>query len=410
MKIIISHPTSNQNSRAVVNGILNAQMLYEFHTGVATFQGDFFNKLSSVGPFKELCRRHFELELKPFTKTAPVMELGRLAASKFGIESLVKHETGLFSVDSVYQNLDKKVAKSLKKSSQNGLDAVYAYEDGAYYSFKEAKKQHIRCLYDLPIGYWRAARRLLENEIHMWPEWASTLTGFMDSESKLQRKDKELALADTIFVASSFTAKSLKDYPDTLAPIKVIPYGFPKAIKSRTYTMGNRPLKLLFVGGLSQRKGIANMFAAVDNLLPDVELTVIGRKSTEDCIPLNKALEKHHWIPSLSHDAVLEQMQAHDVLLFPSLFEGFGMVITEAMSQGTPVITTDRTVGPDLITHDVNGWLVEAGSTEDLQECIAALIKNPKKIEEVGNAALETAKQRPWHKYGDELAEAISKG
>ena len=102
-------------------------------------------------------------------------------------------------------------------------------------------------------------------------------------------------------------------------------------------------------------------------------------------------------------------MREHDVLVFPSLFEGFGLVITEAMSQGTPVITTDRTAGPDLITHGENGWLIKAGSTEDLQQAIEALIGKPDVIAANGRAAMETAKKRPWEKYGQELSDAIVK-
>jgi glycosyltransferase involved in cell wall biosynthesis len=41
-------------------------------------------------------------------------------------------------------------------------------------------------------------------------------------------------------------------------------------------------------------------------------------------------------------------MRVNDVLVFPSLFDGFGMVITEAMSQGTPVIVSERSAGPGL--------------------------------------------------------------
>ncbi|WP_235841632.1 glycosyltransferase family 4 protein [Confluentibacter sediminis] len=407
IKILVAHPTSNQNSRAAVNGLLKAEMLNEFYTTIAAFPGDTLDKLSTIGPFKEISRRQFESELKPFTKTSPYMEIGRLVSSRLGIKSLIKHETGVLSVDAIYQSLDIKIANKLKKASKQGLNAIYAYEDGALNSFKKAKEYGIECLYDLPIGYWRYAQKLLSGEQERWPDWSSTLTGFMDSEAKLERKDQELALADRIFVASSFTAKSLGEYPGKLAPVKVIPYGFPEPIKTREYNMGNRPLKLLFVGGLSQRKGIANMFAAVENLLPHVELTVVGRKSTDDCVPLNKALLKHKWIPSLPHDQILKLMQDHDVLLFPSLFEGFGLVITEAMSQGTPVITTDRTAGPDLIEHGHNGWLVQAGSIDALQDCIQLLINKPEKIAEAGKAAIETARKRPWSVYGQELAEAI---
>ena len=119
------------------------------------------------------------------------------------------------------------------------------------------------------------------------------------------------------------------------------------------------------------------------------------------------ALARHRWIPSLPHADILRIMQAHDVLVFPSLFEGFGLVITEAMSQGTPVITTDRTAGPDLIEHGRNGWLVEAGSTTALQAAIEELLRRPESIAEAGRAAQETARRRPWAVYGQELAAAL---
>jgi glycosyltransferase involved in cell wall biosynthesis len=236
------------------------------------------------------------------------------------------------------------------------------------------------------------------------------LTGFGDSERKLARKDEELRLADIIFVASSFTAKTLEDYSGKLAPVKVIPYGFPTVNPTRNYEKVNnsKPLKLLFVGGLSQRKGIADIFAAVQNLGKKVELTVVGRKATENCIALNNALSKHKWIPSLPHSEILKLMSMHDVLLFPSLFEGFGLVITEAMSQGTPVITTDRTAGPDLIENGKNGWIVDAGSTEKLQDCIEEILTRRADVPEIGREAMNTAQKRPWEVYGQELSKAIS--
>jgi len=410
MKVIISHPTGNAFFRAAADGLYQADMLSGLRTTVATFPGNVFDRLSAFGPFSEFKRRRYNPELRGLTKAWPLHELGRIAASKIDLQNLIKQEIGIFSVDGVYRDLDKRVAASLKNMAKNSTDAVYAYEDGALYSFREAKKLQMQCLYDLPIGYWRTAKRLLELEYDRWPEWRPTLISFGDSEAKLARKDEELLLADKIFVASAFTASTLKDYPGKLAPIEVIPYAFPPVVGSREYVSasGSKPLKILFVGGLSQRKGIADLFAAAENLKKYVELTVVGKKiSNEPCPALDQALAKHRWIPSLPHDAVLKLMHEHDVLVFPSLFEGFGLVITEAMSQGTPVITTDRTAGPDLIRHGENGWLVEAGSTVALQNAIENLIQKPEQIAEVGRAAMLSAAKRPWKVYGEELVEAI---
>ncbi|MEO6520470.1 MAG: glycosyltransferase family 4 protein [Mucilaginibacter sp.] len=409
MKVLLSHPTGNAFARAAALGLYKADMLAGFRTTVATFPGNIFDRISVLPPFSEFKRRQYDPLLQPLTKSWPLLELGRFAASKAGLKSLTQHETGSLSVDAVYHDIDKRVAKSLKNTLKKG-DAVYAYEDGALFSFREAKRLGIKSLYDLPIGYWRTARKLLDVERDRWPEWVPTLTGFGDSEEKLALKDEEILLADHIFVASTFTANTLKDYPGKLAPVKVIPYAFPPVYSSREYvSFNNRSLKVLFVGGLSQRKGIADLFAAVESIGNKVELTVVGRKASDSCPALDKELSKCRWIPSLPHQEVLKLMREHDVLVFPSLFEGFGLVITEAMSQGTPVITTDRTAGPDLIKHGENGWLIEAGSTQALKQAIEELLYSPEIIESAGRAAMATARLRTWEIYGQELAEAIIK-
>ena len=385
-----------------------AGLLAQFGTTLAVDTENPLLKLLPGNIRKELLRRSYPLkETQIYSR--PFLELSRFILPKVGLSNAVKHEVGFASVDKVYGDMDRAAGTYLSKlNKKQKVDAVYAYEDGALDTFLSAKKMGISCIYDLPIGYWRSARILLKTEQERWPEWSATLTGFRDSEKKLARKDNELKEADIIFVASSFTAKTLKDYPGKLPAVAVIPYGFPAVTSGRTYPdLSGRALKLLFVGGLSQRKGIADLFAAVGNIGPRVELTVVGRKTNAECPALDHALKQHKWIASLPHEEVLQLMREHDVLVFPSLFEGFGLVITEAMSQGTPVITTDRTAGPDLITHNVNGWIVEAGNTAALQSQIEKLLEKPASVAAAGKAAMEKASERPWEKYGKELSDAI---
>lgn len=412
MKVLLHHPTGNANVRAAVDGLFQADMLADFYTSIATFPGNGLDYLSALPPLAELRRRRFNPALRAKTRIWPWREVGRLVAARTGLHRLITHETGPFCIDAVYHSVDQRVAAQLSQVvRRQEVDALYAYEDGAADSFARAKALGIQCFYDLPIGYWRAARRLLSSEQERWPEWVATLGGLLDSAPKLARKDEELRLADRIFVASQFTADTLQDFPSPLSPIEVIPYGFPAVTTTRSYIglQNSRPLKLLFVGGLSQRKGIADLFSVADALQPRVELTVVGHKSTHNCPALNAALTRHRWIPSLPHAEVLALMREQDVLVFPSLFEGFGLVITEAMSQGTPVITTNRTAGPDLIEHGYNGWIVEAGNTAALQEAVTKLLVRPQLIAQAGQAARETARRRPWEVYGQELAGALAR-
>jgi glycosyltransferase involved in cell wall biosynthesis len=409
MKIIVSHPTLNANSKNLVIGLLKSRLLFELLVAIAIFPGQLLHKLGSKPKLKDLKRRSLDKTWQPYTRSKSFFEFGRLLASKLKLEFLLTHEKGFFCIDRVYEKHDKWVASNLSKAKKEGVTGVYAYEDGALISFVKAKQLGIKCIYDLPIGYWKSARLLMQKEFEINPEWSSTLTGFNDSPSKLDKKDKELALADVIFVASSFTKKTLNEYPGILPEIKVIPYGFPKVNQKKQYRpLVNRKLKILFIGGLSQRKGLSYLFEAVEGLENKVELTIVGHKAVLNCNALNIALEQHHWIPSLSHDKVLDCMNEHDVFVFPSLFEGFGLVITEAMSQGVPVITTDRTAGPDLIEDGVDGWIVPASSSIAIKEILESILDKPELLEQFGLAAQAKAKNRPWSVYGQEMSDALS--
>lgn len=220
MKIIVSHPTGNMNTRAAIVGFRKQNLLYKFYTCIACFEKSWLYKLSKISFFKEFRRRSYDTTLEKVTKTYPWRELGRQISQRFKIRRFIKHEIGIFSVDNVYKTLDKHVANNIKKNHKD-IAAIYAYEDCALHSFLEAKKLKKLCIYDLPIGHWRSMRELLSIEKERNPEWGMTIGGFNDSEEKLNRKDEELLLADKIYVASTFTKKTLELFPQKLNDIEV---------------------------------------------------------------------------------------------------------------------------------------------------------------------------------------------
>ena len=180
-----------------------------------------------------------------------------------------------------------------------GLRGIYAYEDGALASFRKARQLGLSTIYELPIGYWRCYRELMEEEKSLQPEWAVTLQGAADSDEKLRRKDEELALATDIVVPSEFVRGTLRKAGPLEARITVLPYGapaVPSGVRIEKRTMRGK-LKVLFVGGLSQRKGLSYLLQAVKRLHSGVELTLVGRRVAE-CRPLDEALRIHRWIPS----------------------------------------------------------------------------------------------------------------
>ncbi len=78
-------------------------------------------------------------------------------------------------------------------------------------------------------------------------------------------------------------------------------------------------------------------------------------------------------------------------LIFPTLCDGFGMVATEAWSQGTPVITTMRAGASDLLRDGENGLLVEAASADDIERALQRCLDNPKLLSSMRESSLATA-------------------
>jgi glycosyltransferase involved in cell wall biosynthesis len=321
----------------------------------------------------------------------------RLFAGGVGFSS--RHETGAFSIDAVFRALDKTVADHLRKI--HNIRAIYVYEDGALQSFRAARDRNFQRIYDLPIGYWRVGQRVFAEEAEREPEWAPTLTGTLDSAEKLARKDDELRLATRVIVASTFTKQTLVESPCT-AKIDIVPYGAPPAI-SGDIAKPSGKLKVLFAGSLGQRKGLSYLLKAIDILKSKLELTLLGRKAAAGCAPLESAVRKYRWLPSLSHDAVLREMQRHDVLVLPSLFEGFGLVILEAMAQGTPVIATEHTAGPDIIEDGVDGFVVPLRSAEAIAEKLDLLACDRERLIAMKSAAQRKAGSFRWESYRDGL-------
>ncbi|GAB2694119.1 glycosyltransferase family 4 protein [Aliiglaciecola aliphaticivorans] len=404
-KILLVHPTGNQNSKAVARGLVDADSLHVFVTALH-LNSERWNWLPSK-LVAEIKRRDFSEIKSRIISGSPFREALRLLASKLKLNFLTKHEVGFSSVDNVYRATDRFASKYLKKHA-NEVSAVYCYEDGALETFKVAKQLNIKCIYELPIGYWRTHHSLNQEESALQPEWANSWSATQDSKTKLARKDEELALADHIIVASSFTQKTLEDYPQPIAPITVVPYGCPNVNESlgRSWFQATDKLKVLYVGGISQRKGLSYLVEAIAALENEIEFSFIGSGSALKS--MQEKLPYASYLNTMPHSQVLEVMRDHDVLVFPSLFEGFGMVITEAMSQGMVVIATDHTALPDIADENT-GILIPVRDSGAIKDALNDLISNPGKVEKIGKSAMMSAQSYQWIDYESKIVKAVAK-
>ena len=413
--ILMSYPLVNAFARHAALAMSEAGMLSELWTCLNWVPGHPVERWMPPALTRELGRRSWPEPVRPFIHAVPVREAGRLLASRVpGANWLTRHETGPCSVDAVFRALDRRSARrvaTLRRGGAAAVRGVYAYEDGAATVFEEAGRGGLKCIYDLPIGYWSASESTFIEEAEREPQWAATLTGLLDSPAKRERKTRELLAADAVIVASSFTRSTLAGLPAFNARVHVVPYGAPapvSALPEEPVGMGERPLRVLFAGSLGQRKGISYLLDAVDRMKGHVELTLLGAKTAFGCAALEAAVRTHRWIPSLPHADLLAEMGRQDVLVLPSLFEGFGLVILEAMSRGLPVIVTPHTAGPDVLDDGVDGFLVPIRSTQAIAEKLELLRRDPARLADMKHAALRKAHALTWESYRRGIVEAVS--
>ena len=402
--LLLSHPTGSQFVREALRAFDERGWLKEFCTPLSWRKDSLTSKILPAKVRRQCERRSYSEQLWSRTRTRPFREGGRMLASSMGWGWPIRHEVGPWSIDAVCRSLDSWVARRLKTVPD--LTAVYAYEDAAQATFEAAKRLGLRTVYEHPVGYWRDVQRLFQEELELNPEYAGAIAGIEDSVAKRERKDREIAQADLIVVPSSYSARTLQECPTLKAKIEVVNYGAPTVTLESPPESKSDKLRVMFVGSLQQRKGISYVVDACNKLKNQIEVTAIGSRVGE-CKPLDAWLSSINWIPSAPHSEVLENMRRNDVLVLPSLSEGFGLVVLEAMSQGMTVLVSENTGAGDVAEDGVEGFVVPIRSSEAIAEKLEILIREPERRQSMREAALKKAKTRQWDLYREELANAV---
>ncbi len=403
------HPTGNQNVRHVLGALDERGMLGTFHTTLGFPESTWTRFLPN--PVRAEClRRTYPISSRKLW-ARPGRETTRLIAQKLKWSFLSRHEKGWASVDQVYQDLDRAVARRIKgHRSGPKVAGVYGYEDGCLETFRAAKALNLKCFYDLPIAYWETVRKLLEEERQRLPEWEPTLVGTRDSLAKMERKTGELALADVVICPSLFVLRSL---PQAMCQEKrciVAEFGSPprNLDAARRAAPASGKLRVLFAGSLTQRKGLADVFAAMKLLKrQDVELIVMG-SAIAPMEFYRSQYQDFTYMSTRPHREVLQLMQSCDVLVLPSLAEGRALVQQEALANGLPLIITENTGGEDLIVPGETGFLVPIRSPEKIAEKISWLADNRDSLPDMRLAAVKKADEYPWQRYTDRILSALT--
>ncbi|MDI3318621.1 glycosyltransferase family 4 protein [Pinibacter soli] len=398
-KIILSH-SGKQHSYYVARSLYRLGFLKKFYTS-SYLKNPVLQKLASHTRFDLLSRRFIDGLPSNAVSSAWKYEVREQVARRLQATSQAVSQMVIDRDEKFDRRLSRKLVK-LK-----GYDAFWGFQGSCLQSLKAAKQHNKLVICEMTIAHLPTAKRILSEEAKLQPEWADSFDFGHFPAPYEKRLIEEPLVADKVIAISSFLKKTLTDDGVDAAKVEVLPLGFDASkiqFVPETEKLSNRPLRVLYAGRITQRKGMKYLLDAFSQFdKKDVELHVIGNITGS-----GKAFWQHkgrfQYQQGVSQNALFQLYGKYDVLAFPSLLEGFGLVTVEAMGAGLPVITTPNTNATEVIRNEENGFLVPIRDADAIGKAITR-VRNMDdfQFQQMRLSARNTALQYTWDSYENNL-------
>jgi len=193
---------------------------------------------------------------------------------------------------------------------------------------------------------------------------------------------EECDLADRIIINSQWSRSCLMEAGVNDSKLFVVPLAYQLPITNTPITREyppnftpDRPLRVLFLGQISLRKGIARLLSVARSLQSQtIEFLMVG--PTQITIPEDlRSNRKIRWVGPVGRNSVRSYYEQADVFILPTLSDGFGLTQLEALAHRLPVIAS-RQCG-EVVTDGVNGLLLDEPTTAAIEEALLSCLHNP---------------------------------
>jgi len=357
--------------------------------------------LEHVGPLRPMARRFARRYFPPLAH-APKIQ-GRLGELRRLIIRALGHGD-----EALAQEANDWLMRTMSRECQRvNVRVVHAYEDCSLWQFQEAKRLGKACIYDMPIGYYPAWEETQAQLARQFVEWLPA--GGLPSSRYVrpQQKRQEMELADLVLAPGSFVAETIRAFHPNKA-LALAPYG----VDLEFWTAGARNdgsevLRFIYAGQISLRKGIPTLLQAWEKAaLRSAELQLVGSWYLSESKRASLPRGVTH-VSALSSEALRDHYRRADVFVFPSFFEGFGLVLLEAMACGLPAIASTATAGADVLT-EASGRLLPVGDLDGLVDALRWFDQNRGRLPAMGRAARKRAEECTWDRYRRAVTEATS--
>lgn len=303
---------------------------------------------------------------------------------------------------------NEKFQRAIAQADIEQCDAVIGFDTSSNILVDRATNAGRPLILDQTIAHPKSKHRVYESIKTQFPDWADDMD--VRAHKVSAGEEYEHKKATKIVVASSFTKESLVENGVSGEKIILNPYGVDLTrFSSKHQERRSGPFRFLFAGLVCARKGIPLLLQAWKKLRPkEAELWIVGPR-TPTAAAKCKSEDNVKIVGQVPNAELASIMSQSDVFVFPSYFEGFGLVLLEAMAAELPVLTTTATAAPDILTEDKDGFIIKPGDLDALVNKMEFCLKNRGLLSEMGKRARATAEQFSWDAYGERWAEILSR-
>ncbi|WP_142251743.1 glycosyltransferase family 4 protein [Bradyrhizobium sp. UNPF46] len=284
--------------------------------------------------------------------------------------------------------------------------AVWGYDQSSLEVFRAARNCGVKTILDRTIGHPIVHNRILSEIYNDYPEFFTSAPHLM-SRQFIERAEEEHSLADTILVGSQFCSDTLtsgEGAPVDPRKVRILPYCYDEIFFpiKRPRSRFRHPIRFLFTGLAGPRKGI-HLILKVFERIPETAatLTIVGdlQIPRDTFAKYSDRVTVRHTVP---RPDVAALMESADCLLFPSYFEGAGIVLYEAMASGLSIIQSKHA---DVVLSDNSELLMTDVTEEELHRCVLAVIDRPELLEQQSLAGLASVRKFSYRAYRERVAE-----
>ncbi len=403
-RVLVHHPGSNHLAYQLVAALQRGGYDARFETGFFHTEDGRAARLARALPhalaervLRELKRRSHDGVDPARLHLYPWPELAYVALARAGIGGTLLARAVGWRNDAFDRHVARKVAREAPR-------VVIGHDGSALYAQRAARANGGLALLNQVVGHIEAALDIFREEARLAPEFAQTLP--LIPQAIVRRHREEIATAERILVPSDYVRDTLVERGADATRIFVLPYGVDiKRFRPGPAGGTKRPFRLLFVGQLSQRKGIKYLLEAVRRLdNPEIELVLVGQMAGREAAfaPYRKWF-RH--VPHVPFHEVHALYQDADLFVYPSLHEGSAFAAYEALASGLPVICTPNT--GSVVRDGEDGFLVRPRDADALAERISFLYRHPDLRLALATRARARAEEFTWERYGERLCACL---